>query len=310
MDCMKVIVSGANGAVGQSILRSGRVPAHEHVSFIALVRSERSADELKPLLRSSDAVARVSYADLAALRKAFAEAEAVIHLSGILFESATSTYEQAHIETTRALVETARQTGIKKFVLISATGADERSANGYWRTKGQAESIVRSSGLPFTILRVPLLLGAGTEGAASLRRNAHAPGKVKLVGGGHNFQQPLFVDDLARASITACRADVARDRTLEFVGPSSLRDRELVERAAKHLGRRAQIASIPKGLLRVGLRLRKMTGKRHGFSADALEVVTANTQLDPAEAATALGIELTGIDEMIKSSLEPDKQND
>ena len=304
MDFMKVIVTGANGAVGQNIVRLGRMPGEERVSFIALVRSERASEELKPLLRSSDALVRVSYTDVAALGSAFADAEAVIHLSGILFESASSTYEQAHIETTRALVDAAKGTSVRKFVLISATGADERSANRYWRTKGQAEAIVRSSGLPFTILRVPLLLGAGTEGAAALRRNAHTQGKVKLVGGGRNLQQPLFVGDVARAALIACQLDVAKNRTLELVGPLCLRDHELVERAARQIGLQVEIASIPKGLLKFGLRLRKMTGQRHGFSADALEVVTADTQLDPAEAAAALGIELTGIDEMIKSSLE------
>jgi uncharacterized protein YbjT (DUF2867 family) len=308
MEFMKVVVTGANGAVGRSILRLGATPGYEDVAFVALVRSDRAAEELKPLLRSSDAVARVSYADPHSLHKAFADATAVIHLPGILFESPSSTYDQAHIETTRNVVETGKRRAIQKLVLISATGADERSANGYWRTKGQAEATVRSSGLPYTILRVPLLLGAGTEGGAALKRNARNVGKVKLIGGGRNFQQPLFVGDVARAALIACRPDAAENRTLEFVGPVAMRDRELVERAVRLLGREASISSIPKGLVLLGLRIRKLTGKRHGFSVDALEVITADTRLDPAEAARALGIELTGINEMIKSSLELERE--
>jgi hypothetical protein len=34
--------------------------------------------------------------------------------------------------------------------------------------KGQAEALVRTSGLNYTVLRAPLLLGPGTEGAAAL----------------------------------------------------------------------------------------------------------------------------------------------
>ena len=48
------------------------------------------------------------------------------------------------------------------------------------------------------------------------------------------------------------------------------------------------------------------SGKRiagPGFSVDALEVITADTRLDPRPAAAELGIHLTGIDEMIKKSV-------
>ena len=57
-----------------------------------------------------------------------------------------------------------------------------------------------------------------------------------------------------------------------------------------------------KVLLSLVLAIRQRIGKP-GFSRDALDVITADTRLDPQPAASALGIELTGIDEMIKNSL-------
>ena len=144
---------------------------------------------------------------------------------------------------------------VDKFVLISATGADEKSSNGYYRSKGQAEAVVRASGLCYTILRAPLLLGPATEGAAALARNARGH-RAKLIGGGRNFQQPLYVDDLARAALAASKSSVASNRTLDLVGPVSLPDRELVERAAGLLGRRVRVTSIPKGLLSFILAIR------------------------------------------------------
>ena len=95
---------------------------------------------------------------------------------------------------------------------------------------------------------------------------------------------------------------VANNRTLDLVGPVSLPEREIVERAARLLGRQVQIRSIPKGLARLALAIRQLAG-RPGFSLDALDVITADTNLDPQPAASALGIQLTGIDEMIKNSL-------
>ena len=194
------------------------------------------------------------------------------------------------------------ESAVRKIVLVSATGADEASRNRYYRTKGEAEALVRASGLPYTVLRAPLLLGPSTAGAAALQRNISG-GKAKLIGGGRHLQQPLYVDDLARAALaSATQEPVARNLTLDLVGPVSLPERELVERAARLLGRNVRIGSIPKNLLSLVLAIRQRIGKP-GFSRDVLEVITADTHLDPQPAACKLGIQLTGIDEMIQASL-------
>jgi uncharacterized protein YbjT (DUF2867 family) len=227
-------------------------------------------------------------------------------LAGILVERPGSTYEQANVAPVRSVVEAAQRCAVEKFVLVSATGADGKSPNGYYRSKGQGEAIVRASGLCYTILRAPLLLGPRTEGAAALARNARGT-KAWLIGGGRNYQQPLDVDDLARAALAASQPSVASNRTLELAGPVSLTERELVERAARVLGHQVRVRSIPKGLLSFALGIRRRVAGP-GFSPDALDVISANTHLDSRPAANELGIQLTGIDEMIKKSLEQDRK--
>ena len=303
---MRIVITGANSACGQAILRcasqgceSGQGVALN--ALVAAVRSERAAQEIRPLLGEGSSVVQISYDDPGSLDAAFRGASAIIHLAGILVERRGSTYEQANVRSTRSVVEAAQRCTVQKFVLVSATGADEKSSNGYYRTKGQAEALVRASGLCYTILRAPLLLGPATEGAASLARNAGGR-KAKLIGGGRNFQQPLYVDDLARAALAATEPAVACNRTLDLVGPVSLPERELVERAACVLGHQVRVSSIPKGLLSFALAIRQRVSGP-GFSRDAVEVITADTRLDSGPAATELGIHLTGIDDMIKNSL-------
>jgi uncharacterized protein YbjT (DUF2867 family) len=307
---MRIVITGANSACGQAILRCTPEPGTTPNALVAAVRSERAADEIRPLLGEGSSVIQISYDDPETLDAAFRGASAIIHLAGILVERPGSTYSQANVSPARSVVEAAKRCALvpsmngtifDKFVLVSATGADEKSSNGYYRTKGQAEALVRGSGLCYTILRAPLLLGPATEGAAALARNASGS-RAKLIGGGRNFQQPLYVDDLARAAIAATQISVTSNRTLDLVGPVSLPERELVERAARMLGRPVKVSSIPKGLLSFMLAIRqRFSGP--GFSADAVEVITANTRLDSRPAASELGIQLTGIDEMIKKSL-------
>ncbi len=304
---MRIVITGANSATGQAILRCASENGAAANELVAAVRSAQAADQIRTLLGAASTVIRISYDDPGSLDAAFHGANAIIHLAGILVERPGSTYQQANVAPGLSVVEAAKRCAVEKFVLVSATGADETSSNGYYRSKGQVEGLVRSSGLSYTILRAPLLLGHATEGAAALARNASTP-KARLIGGGRNFQQPLYVDDLARAAIVAAGPSVALNRTLDLVGPVSLPERELVERAARLLGHQVQISSIPKGLLSFALAIRQRVSGP-GFSPDALEVIAADTRLDPGPATNELGIRLTGLDEMIQNSFsqEPKK---
>jgi uncharacterized protein YbjT (DUF2867 family) len=305
---MEVVITGANSAVGQAILRCGPLQSGSAATFIAMVRSKQAADQLRRQVDGASRVVQASYDDPASLDAVFTGASAIIHLAGILVEKPGSTYEQANVVSTRSVVDAARRNSVQKLVLISATAADENSSNRYYRTKGQAEALLRASGLPYTVLRAPLLLGPSTAGAAALERNIRG-GKAKLIGGGRNFQQPLYVDDLARAAIAACEPPVAKNLTLDVVGPVSLPERELVERAASLFGRKVQIRSVSKGLLSLLLAARRLVAKP-GFSRDALEVITSDTRLDPQLAARHLGIELTDIDQMIRNSVGEGLRNE
>jgi len=299
---MKVAVTGANSAVGRAILRCGPTAAVTPTNFVAAVRSDRAAEQIRSQVSDANDVVRISYNNPGSVDAVLQGAAAVIHLPGILVERPDSTYEQANVASTRSVVEAAKRAALQKFVLVSATGADENSSNRYYRTKGQAEALVRASGLAYTVLRAPLLLGPNTAGAAALKRNVSGT-RAKLIGGGRNLQQPLYVDDLARAAVAAAtQPPVATNLTLDLVGPVSLPERELVERAARLLGRRVRIGSIPKTLLSLVLAVRQCIAG-NGFSRDVLEVITADTRLDPMPAATKIGIQLTGIDEMIQASL-------
>jgi hypothetical protein len=75
-----------------------------------------------------------------------------------------------------------------------------------------------------------------------------------------------------------------------------------VERAARALGHEVRVRSISKGLLSFALSIRQRVSGP-GFSPDVVDVITADTRLDPQPAASEVGIQLTGIDEMIRKSL-------
>ena len=297
----RIVITGANGAVGQAILR---LALSEKRPIVAAVRSERAAASLPKIPRELGTVAQIAYDKPATLEAAFRDADALIHLPGLLIEQPDASYEAANVETTRVALNAARSTGARKVVLASAFGADPNSTNRFFRTKGEAETLVSGSGLSYTIVRAPLLLGPGTKGTdANLR---HIRGRAAwLLGGGRNLQQPLDVDDLARGLLRAAsNSDVAHNRTLDLAGPVSLSDREIVERTAQLLGHSIRVFSVPIGLARYLLRIRtRLFGA--GFSPEALEVMITDTRIDAELAARELGIPLTPLDTTLRHGIEP-----
>lgn len=296
----RIAVTGANSALGRVLLQ--RAVARADVEVVAIVRSERAEAELPALPRDRLRTARVDFRDAAGLREACAGALGLIHLAGILIESRNTSYVEANVETARAAIAAARGSSVPKLVLVSAIGADPRSANPYWRSKGEAEALVRESGSDYTIVRCPLLLACDGAGDRALAREV--AGKiVPLPGGGANLEQPLDARDLSDGLLNAALSrDCARGLVLDAVGPESLPLRELVKRGARLRGTHPIILSVPTALLRAILALRtRLLGP--GFSPEVIEVMLADTKLDPVPAAKALGIALRPLDETLAQSL-------
>lgn len=297
----RIVVTGANGTLGREIVARAVEHGGREVEVVAAVRSERAAAQVPPMPEDRGRVARIDYDDPATLLKAAEGATALVHLPGILIERPDSTYERAHVHTTRVAADAARSCELRKLVLVSAFGADPASSNRYFRTKGEAETIVAGSDVPFTILRAPLLLGPHTEGARALQRETSRR-TAWLLGGGRTLHQPMDVVDLADAVLhTALAPEVAAETTLDVGGPERLRYRELVERAARLRGADVRVRTVPVAPVRLWLAIRtRLFGP--GLSPEVLEVLLTDTIVDAQAAAAVLGIRLTPLEVSLRRS--------
>lgn len=282
---MKLCITGTNSSVGRNLLQ--RVAQSGGFSVVALVRSP-SAFATLPRAANIDAVAS-TYEEHAGLLKAFAGAQAVVHLAGVLFEGKGSTYQSANVDTTAAVVRAAQEAGVVHLVFVSVLGADAAARNPFYRTKGEAEKLVINSGLAATVLRTPLLLGPGTAGGKALLREAQS-GTARLLGGGRHAVRPLDVDDLSTAILAACR-NPGGARVLELCGPEQVPYHTLVTRLAVLTGREVTIASISLWLVKI------LSGLSHalkgsGMSPTIIDVIAAGEDVRQ-NADTILGITLT-----------------
>src|SRR6202165_952745 len=135
------------------------------------------------------------------------------------------------VENTRRLIDAARRAGVRRIVQTSIANPTA-STRSYYRGKAALEDAVRSSGLPYAIVRPTLLFGEGDvliNNIAWLLR--HLP-VFAIPGDGRYRLQPMHVKDHAalQVEVGSERADVVVDSA----GPDIFTFDELV-----HLLRRA-----------------------------------------------------------------------
>ena len=145
MSPRRLFVAGATGAVGHVLLE---LATKQHVDVLAHARPasasklgsrpiaalELTDPKLPEVMRGSTTVVQL----IGTMRKRFAKGD---------------TYETSDIGTTRSLVEAAKACGtVDHLVLLSSVGAG-KPMGAYLKAKAEAERLVTSSGIPFTIFR-------------------------------------------------------------------------------------------------------------------------------------------------------------
>jgi NADH dehydrogenase len=182
-------------------------------------------------------VAPLNFDDPGELTRSLEGADVLYNTYWIRFPRGGTTHDQA-VENTGNLVAAAREAGVRRIVHISITGASASSELTYFRGKGQAEQIVKESGLSYAIVRPTLVFGGEdvliNNIAWGLRRFPLFP----VFGNGDYPVQPVHVDDLANIAIAA--ANESLDLTLDAAGPETITYEELIRSIAKGIAARGR----------------------------------------------------------------------
>ncbi len=172
---MKLLVLGATGATGKEIVRQALAQGHE---VTALVRHTTKASFATPV---QNVVGNVL--DPASLQRALAGQEGVVCSLG---STATGSFKEMTMlsEGTRNLVTTMQAQGVRRLVCITGVGAGESKGHGPWyynwliqplllrgvyEDKTRQETVVRGSGLQWTLVRPALLTNGAARGKAATR---------------------------------------------------------------------------------------------------------------------------------------------
>jgi len=145
------------------------------------------------------------------------------------------------------LVAAAKEVGAE-LVMVSVVGAAPHHALELFRMKAAAETNLRASGVPWTIVRSTGFLELYLD---LMRQSAGKSGRAMVFGRGENPINFVRVADVARAVVGAVEDPALRGQTIELRG-QNLTLNELARMVQQELGtadRRPR--HVPRGILRI-----------------------------------------------------------
>jgi NADH dehydrogenase len=241
-----VLLTGGTGFVGPHVahaLRARDIPVR------ALVRDRGRASRLQ-----SWGVELVvgDVTDPQSVRSACEGVDAIVHLVAII-RGRPEDFERVMAEGTRNVVAAARETGVRRFVLASALGLDERSKDAvpYFAAKWEMEHAVRESGLEHVIFRPSFVFGRDGGVLPTFIRLARLAPLTPIIGPGTQRLQPIWIEDLAEYYALALGEPAAANRVFELGGPDAVTWNEFWERVKRVLGVRRPSVHVPFGVMRV-----------------------------------------------------------
>ena len=242
----RIVILGGTGFVGQRLVSALNDQGHR---IKVLSRNREAHRDLLVLPQVEVVTANIFNAD--SLLKHFERADVVINLVGILNESGHRGhgFQRAHFELTTLAANAARKAGVKRFLQMSALGADADGPSHYLRSKGKAEDFLlqQARELAVTIFQPSVIFGAGDSFLNRFAGLLKIAPVFPLACARARFA-PVYVEDVVEAFSSALHDADTIGKRYELCGPRIYTLQELVSYVRRELGLRRLVVPLPKPL--------------------------------------------------------------
>jgi NADH dehydrogenase len=231
----------------------------------------------------------------------FAGMDAVINLVGILNERGDNGrgFRRAHVELTQFVVSACRQAGVRRLLQMSSLNAG-RGRSHYLKSRGEAEAVVKASGLRWTIFEPSVIYGIGDGLFTRFGQLLRLAPVMPLARADAKFA-PVFVGDVVEAFRRALAEPRSVGEVYELYGPDVFALAEIVRMTARQLGMRRWILPLPDALGRLqALAFDHVPGKP--FSSDNFRSLLTDS-VGGIDGLHRLGIEPTRVAKILPDIL-------
>ena len=232
-------------------------------------------------------------------------ADLVVNLVGILAESGRQRFDALMHQGAARLAQQAATAGARQFVHFSAIGADAASPSRYARSKAAGEAAVRAAFPSAIILRPSIVFGPEDQFFNRFAEMTRFSPFLPLIGDGKTRFQPVYVGDVADATMAALDHPEAAGQIYELGGPRVYSFAELMHIMLREIDRpdfRLVGISFPLASLQAAI-LECLPGKL--LTRDQVLMLKRDNVVSPGARTFAdLGITPTAPEVILQSYLE------
>lgn len=177
------------------------------------------------------------------------------------------TFDRYDRQGTAYLVEETQRAGVGRFFYVSGVNVDPHSDRSWYRAKGRAEEIIRSSGLRYSIVRPSWAYGPEDKALNKFVKIARlspiVPVPTRFEGTRRVAQriQPVSIDDIATATSRIFSGDDAWDRTIEIGGPEAMTMPQVIRTMLAVMGKKRVLVPVPTAVMKVATALLTVLSK-------------------------------------------------
>ncbi|NDP60672.1 MAG: complex I NDUFA9 subunit family protein [Oxalobacteraceae bacterium] len=194
-----------------------------------------------------------------ALARLMGRTDAVINLVGVLHSRPVNggaasygpDFARAHVELPIRIVAACGVAGVKRFLHMSALGADRNAPSMYLRSKAAGEDAARSHPAVATTVFRPSVVFGEDDAFLNMFAGMQRWFPVIPLGGADARFQPIYVEDVAQAFVNALDNQHTVGKVYELGGPEVFTLRELVQLAGRASGHPRPVIGLPPALARL-----------------------------------------------------------
>ncbi len=232
-DPLTVLVTGATGFVGRRLVPALVEDGHD---VRAMTRHPETYE-------GEGAAVGGDVFDPDSLTEPLAGADVAIYLVHSLDDP---DFERKDAEAARTFASAAAEAGVSQIVYLGGLGDDDEDLSPHLRSRREVERLLGETGVPVTVLRAAIVVGAGGiswELTRQLVKNLPAMVVPRWVS---TPTQPIALDDVIRYLVGVTGLDEARGRVFEIGGPEPMTYLEMLQVAAEvTAGHRVPIVRVP-----------------------------------------------------------------
>jgi len=270
---MRVLVTGANGFIGQALCRTMLTSGHGVRRAVRSGSSDDNGRHSHPSCRAAETVVTGAIGPDTNWTEALAGIETIVHLAARVHvlkdrtRNPLAEFRHVNVAGTERLARMAASAGVRRLVYVSSIKVNgERTRESpfteidapdpqdtYGMSKLEAEQALRKiaeeTGLEVVIVRPPLVYGPGVGGNFLRMMDWVNRGLPLPLGSIRNLRSLIYLGNMVDALATCAIHPSAAGKIFLVSDGEDVSTPELIRRLAQAMGRRARLVSFPPTLL-------------------------------------------------------------